>query len=210
MKFVIGGNYSADDERNKFYIADDDVSLMYNTTLPYGYIYSIFLSEGWRYEIIADSDTGRCVKLQCHIGDLNAEYLPLTIPKSERKELFFTNGEALEKGSGCHYVPFSGRVFFDKEAKILCIGDYRADGIAVEFAPHITAVISGGALKCVYLKLDNIPDLSVHLNCGKRSKEKNETHHQNHRQKSNSLRNRLESHIYHKLSHTHFGKKFQR
>ena len=59
MKFVIGGNYSADDERNKFYIADDDVSLMYNTTLPYGYIYSIFLSEGWRYEIIADSDTGR-------------------------------------------------------------------------------------------------------------------------------------------------------
>ena len=87
MKFEIGGNYSADDEQNKFYIADDDISLMYNTTLPYDYIYSIFLSEDWRYEIIADSDTGRCVQFQCHISCLNAEFLSLTIPKSERKEL---------------------------------------------------------------------------------------------------------------------------
>lgn len=173
MKFEIGGNYSADDEQNKFYIADDDISLMYNTTLPYDYIYSIFLSEDWRYEIIADSDTGRCVQFQCPISCLNAEFLSLTIPKSERKELFFTDSEPLEKGSGCHYVPFSGRAFFDKQTKILCIGDYRAAGEAVEFAPHITAVISAGVLKCVYLELGNIPDICECLNDNKQ-KEKSE------------------------------------
>ncbi len=97
MKFEIGGSYSADDGQNRFYIADDGISLMYSTTIPYGYAYSVFLGEDWRCEMIADSDTGRCVGLQCLMSylSLSVEYMPLAIPESKRKELYFTLGKLI-------------------------------------------------------------------------------------------------------------------
>ncbi len=173
MKFEIGGSYSADDGQNSFYIASDDISLMYNTTIPYDYAYSVFLGEDWRCEIIADSDTGRCVGLQCLMSylSLSVEYMPLAIPESKRKELYFAIGKPLEKGSGCHYIPFSDEVCFDSERSILCFGNHTAAGEAIELAPHITAVISGGELKCVYLDLAGIPDISVRLRNSERRKE---------------------------------------
>lgn len=163
MKFEIGSPYNISDSTlDRFYL-EDDSSLLYKSRLDNYSIYNVSLGGNWRIQLIVDSITGQCIKVEIYLDSLIVKYQPLAVPESEKKELYFVTDEIMQQGSGCCYNPFSGEICFDPESKILCLGSHNASGRAVEFARHITAVVDGGDLKCIYLQLDNLPKLEDFL-----------------------------------------------
>lgn len=155
IEFMIGDLYDSDSvkERNGFYLMKDR-SLLYQSTTNGDY--SILLGGDWRFELIVDSSTGLCVKFQSFLDELKVLHKPLVLPESKARRVFIKSDEMLYSGEGCHYHPFSNKVYWDERKNILCIGNPEAIGEVIEFAPHITMVVKRHQLLCLYLTLNNI------------------------------------------------------
>lgn len=130
-----------------------DKSLLYSGSLG---DYSVLLGGNWRFELIVDSSTGLCVKIQCFLDELNVICTALELPQYQIKNVYVTSDEPLSPSCGCHYYPFEDNVFWDAQKHILCIGNPNSVGEAVEFTPKTVAVIKNGKLFCVYLILDSL------------------------------------------------------
>lgn len=163
MKFDIGNKYCIDDKNLVLFKLCDDSSLLYNNYLGDFSIYNISLGGNWRFQLIVDSNTGRCVKVESYLAGIVAGRSSISIARSERRELYFLTEEKMQMGSGCYYTPFSNEVCYDETKKILCYGEHNATGIAIEFAPRIIAIVNDGDLKCIYLLLHDNPKISAFL-----------------------------------------------
>lgn len=159
LEFVIDDTYIRDSMENTkgFYLTEDS-SLLYQSSINGDY--SILLGGNWRFELIVDSYTGRCVKVQCFLDELKVLHKSLVLPESKLKKVFIKSGEMLCPGEGCHYYPFEDNVYWDKRKHILCIGNLDTIGESVEFTPQITMVIKNRHLVCLYLSLKNIPNIN--------------------------------------------------
>lgn len=163
MNFNIGESYFINNDKLGGFNLADDSSLLYNNYWADYRIYNISLGGNWRFQLIADCDTGRCIKIESFLSGLIVKCLPLFVPKFERRELYFVTDEVMQQGSGCYYFPFLNEACYDHSNKILSFGDHNAIGQAIEFAPNIISIINDGALKCVYLLLDDITDVSTYF-----------------------------------------------
>lgn len=121
IEFMIGDLYDRDSvkDRNDFYLTEDR-SLLYQSTTNGDY--SILLGGNWRFELIVDSSTGLCIKFQSFLDELKVLHKPLVLPESKARRVFIKSGEMLFPGEGCHYHPFSNKVYWDERKNILCIG----------------------------------------------------------------------------------------
>ncbi|MFQ7169017.1 MAG: hypothetical protein ACLSUX_06985 [Christensenellales bacterium] len=155
IEFMIGDLYDRDSvkDRNDFYLTEDR-SLLYQSTTNGDY--SILLGGNWRFELIVDSSTGLCIKFQSFLDELKVLHKPLVLPESKARRVFIKSGEMLFPGEGCHYHPFSNKVYWDERKNILCIGNPESIGEVIEFAPHIIMVVKSHQLHCLYLTLNNI------------------------------------------------------
>lgn len=162
MRFEIGEQYRIGDGEIYRFCLSDDSSLTYKSPIRFK-IYNISLGGNWRIQLIADCDTGRCIKVECYLSGIIAERTSLSVPKSEQRELHFIADEIMRLGEGCCYTPFSDEISYDAENRILCFGNHTAVGRAIEFAPKTIAVVDNGSLKCVYLLLDDVSDISAHF-----------------------------------------------
>lgn len=159
IAFAIGNNISLDEQ----YFKDDflltkDKSLLYSKSSG---DYSVLLGGNWRFELIIDSSTGLCMKIQCFLDELNVSYTVLELPKSQRKSVYITSDEPLSPACGCHYFPFRDAAYWDSQKYILCIGSPNSAGEAVEFSNKTIAVIEKEKLMCVYLVLDSLTGYMV-------------------------------------------------
>ncbi len=163
MKFDVGDKYYIDDMNLSCFKLCVDSSLLYNNYLDDFSIYNISLGGNWRFQLIVDSNTGRCVKFESYLNGMVIKKSSVSIAESERRKLYFLTDEKMQMGSGCYYVPFSNEVCYDETKKILCFGNRNAIGVAIEFAPKIIAVVNDGDLKCIYLLLNDNPEISAFL-----------------------------------------------
>lgn len=161
MRFKIGDQYSYNDNKLDTFYLTDDLSLLYRSHVVNYNIYNISLGGNWRFQLMANCNTGQCLAVECYLDKLYkvVNYQSLIIPKFERRKLYFIANERMQQGSGCYYVPFCNEVFYDIKNKVLCLGDNNADGKAIEFMQNIIAIIDNGNLKCIYLILDSIADI---------------------------------------------------
>ncbi len=163
MKFNVGDKYYIDDKNRSYFKLCDDLSLLYNNYLDDFSIYNISLGGNWRFQLIVDSNTGRCVKFECYLDGMVIQKLSVSLAELERRQLCFLTDEKMQMGSGCYYAPFSNEVCYDETKKILCFGNRNAIGTAIEFAPKIIAVVNDGDLKCIYLLLNDNPEIAAFL-----------------------------------------------
>ena len=155
IEFVIGELYDIDSVNciNHFKLTGDG-SLLYRPIKSGDY--SILLGGNWRFELIVDSSTGVCIKFQSFLDELKVVRRTLDLPDAKARRVFIKRDEMLIPGEGCHYHPFSDKVYWDERKNILCIGNPESLGEAVEFAPHIIMVVKNGQLDCLYLNLHNV------------------------------------------------------
>ena len=127
----------------------NDKSLLYSTK---GGDFSILLNGDWRFELNIDSHTGKCINFQgLLLGSIvNAN---LNIPQRNKGCLFFRKNEELLSGTGCHYLMMDENVYYDSIKKVLCIGNPFSNGVAIEFAEKIIAIICNGCLTAIYVDL---------------------------------------------------------
>ncbi|MBO4988929.1 MAG: hypothetical protein J6D37_01220 [Clostridia bacterium] len=153
FEYTINKKQSQKNKLHYFYLAEDK-SLLYNKS---GGDFSILLGGNWRFELMADSSTGKCVKYQSLLAKLRFQESVLCLPTSKRGEVFFKSNDELMYSSGCHYLPFEDKVYYDREKQIMCIGMKDRDGCAIEFTEGIIAVINNQQLLAIYLNLKGIP-----------------------------------------------------
>lgn len=118
--------------------------------------FSILLGGKWALCLIADYQTGKVEGFETIVDDLSIIISDLSIPKRVEGALMFSSDEELNRGSGCHYIPFENKIYYDEKMKIMCIGDKNAKGQAVEFAKNIIAVVDDVKLVSIYLDLNEI------------------------------------------------------
>lgn len=154
IRFVVGDSILLDKhESNGDFFLTKDKSLLYNKSSG---DYSILLGGNWRFELIIDSSTGLCVKVQCFLDELSVTHTMLELPRSSPKSVYVTSDEPLSPACGCHYLPFEDIAFWDPQKHLLCIGNPYSAGQAVEFTNKTIAIIENGKLMCVYLSLSSI------------------------------------------------------
>lgn len=164
VSFVVGdSSLSLQQGSHADFFLTQDKSLMYGK--PSG-DYSVLLGGNWRFELIADSSTGLCVKIQCFLDKLNIICAALDLPPYQQKNIYVTSDEPLSPTCGCHYFPFEDHVFWDPQKHILCVGNPNRDGESVEFTSKTVAVIKNGELQCVYLILDGVVDVPIFNDLG--------------------------------------------
>lgn len=159
IAFVVGNNILPEERYFK-----DDFLLMKDKSLLYSKSsgdYSVFLGGNWRFELIIDSSTGLCIKIQCFLDELDVSCMGLELPKFQRKRVYVASKEPLSPACGCHYFPFRDAAYWDSQKYILCIGDPNSAGESVEFSNKTIAVIEKGKLMCVYLVLDSLTGYTV-------------------------------------------------
>lgn len=155
IEFVVGDFIvSGEQDFNGDFFVTKDKSLLYSKQSSGDY--SVLLGGNWRFELIVDSSTGLCVKVQCFLDELSVKYTALEIPQSQRKNIYVISNELLSPGCGCHYFPFEDIAFWDHKKHLLCIGNPYSGGQAVEFTNKTIAIIEDGKLICVYLSLNSI------------------------------------------------------
>ena len=135
------------------FILTKDKSLLYKKAAG---DYSVFLGDNWRFELIVDSLTGCCQKIQCFLDELAVHCTTLDMPHAAKRALHITNSQPLSPAGGCHYFPFDDIVYWDSQKYLLCIGNPRNPGEIVEFTYKTFAVVDNGNLKCTYLVLDGL------------------------------------------------------
>lgn len=152
--FMVGGAIlSYEQDSNGDFFLTEDKSLLYNKSSG---DYSILLGGNWRFELIVDSSSGLCIKVQCFLDELSVTHTALELPQFQKKKVYVTSDEPLSPACGCHYVPFEDIAFWDSKKHLLCIGNPNSAGQAVEFTNNTIAIIENGKLMCVYLSLASI------------------------------------------------------
>jgi len=160
MHFVIGKQVDRTLNKQNYFTLHEDGSLLYSDKSG---SYSVFLGDNWRYELLVDSGTGKCVGYSSLLYQMPVVLKSIFLPTAEKRELYFVESEdsPLEEYSGCSYKPFTDVVYFDKEKALLCIGEVGAGGNHIEFADNIIATVENSVLKCLYLKLENISSSDI-------------------------------------------------
>ncbi len=154
IEFAVGDSILSDEQdSNGDFFLTKDKSLLYNKSSG---DYSVLLGGNWRFELIIDSYTGLCVKVQCFLDELSVTQTSLEIPQCSQKSVYVTSDEPLSPACGCHYYPFENMAFWDPKKHLLCIGNPYSSGQAVEFTNNTIAIIENGKLMCVYLSLSSI------------------------------------------------------
>lgn len=131
----------------------DDSSLVYQVDNGG---FNVLLGGNWALSLIVDYKTGRVEGFETLFNALNIIESELTLPICQKGTLFFSSNEELIKGSGCHYLPFENKIYYDAKNKIMCIGNRNADGMIVEFANSIIAVVNNSKLVTMYMNLREV------------------------------------------------------
>ena len=154
IDFVVGNEVLINEQdTNADFFLSEDGSLLYSKSSG---DYSVLLGGNWRFELVVDSSTGLCVKLQCFLDELSVTHTALELPQYQQKKVYVVCEEPLSSACGCHYLPFEDSVFWDYTKHLLCIGDPRSTGQAIEFTNKTIAIIDDTKLRCVYLLLNSI------------------------------------------------------
>lgn len=160
MRFIIGETIEGALNKPNYFTLHKDGSLLYSDK---GASYSVILGDNWRYELLVDHMSGKCVGYSSLLYQMPIEIKSIPSLTSEKKSLYFIEAEnsPLDQHSGCSYTPFINKAYFDKEKSVLCIGDIGAQGEHIEFADNIIATVEDSSLKCLYLKLENIKSSNI-------------------------------------------------
>ena len=151
MRFVIGERYDTLESYPVHFYTSSDQSLLYDNQRG---DFSVLLGGDWRRELIVDSTTGKCIKIQSQLYNMPLKHSCLNVPFAERRAVYFKSDDKLSSLSGCHYFPFDDTAYFDPHNYILCFGNPLASGQAIEFSPNIIAVIDNENLNCIFMVLD--------------------------------------------------------
>ena len=132
-----------------FFSIMKDRSLLYSTQ---GGNFSILLGGDWRFELNVDRNTDRCINFQ---GTLigNIQENEFEIPPHHKGNLYFRHNDEIVIGSGCHYLFIENNLYCNSTREVLCVGNPHSEGIAIEFADKIIAVVHDNNLVAIYLNM---------------------------------------------------------
>ncbi len=134
---------------NGHYYVTNDLSLLHTSVDGN---FSIFLAGNWRYTLLADIKTKRCLSFSAYLDGLKFKYCHLQLPPNKKGMLMFSYNHAVPAGE-CDYLLLKDQCVLDFDNQLLCIGDNLAVGQAVEFAEDSYAVIDNGVFVSLYLIL---------------------------------------------------------